>query len=141
MDIHSVLAGHKSREKSEDKILPDRFPRKDGLITVEIPEIFFDDILMSHKLGRIDILVLMLLYRKIWCKPNLYRIYGISPMLSLNKMGSELQTAIEGIHTSLRNLESYGLTLTIRSGQYFVRRYFTKEWDQYFSQTYDNFEG
>ena len=95
---------------------------------------------MAHKLSRLDILALLFLYRKIWCRPNLYRIYGVSPMLSLSKTASALRMAMEDLHASLRHLETYSLLATIRPGQYFVRKYFTKEWDRHFSQDYDEFK-
>ena len=40
---------------------------------------------------------------------------------------------------SIRHLESYGLIETIRSGQYFVRKYFTEENDLKYGQDYDHF--
>ena len=42
--------------------------------------------------------------------------------------------------TNSFRLEELGFISTIRSGQYFVRRYFTKENDEKFGQTYDDFE-
>ena len=50
-------------------------------------------------------------------------------------LGSVLKTTQEHI----RALENYGLIETVRSGQYFVRKYFTRELDSEFGQTYDEF--
>ena len=46
----------------------------------------------------------------------------------------------ENIYQALRKVEEYGFISTIRSGQYFVRKYFTKDYDEKFGQTYDDFE-
>ena len=139
MDIHSVLADHRSKNKKGDLPLKNS-AGDDRPTTSEIPDIFFDNILTTYKLNRVETLVLMYLYRRVWCKPNLYKIFGISPMLSLSEMSKHLQVSIEDIYTALRNIEGYGFISTIRSGQYFVRKYFTREWDERFSQTYDDFE-
>ena len=139
MDIHSILADHASR-REKDKSLKSS---SSGNRPTEalIPDLFFDNILTTYKLGRIDILILMFLYRMVWCRPNLYKVYGISPLLSLKQMAEDLGLSGEECHTALRNIESYGFIATLRPGQYFVRRYFTKDWDKHFSQTYDDFEG
>jgi predicted transcriptional regulator of viral defense system len=82
----------------------------------------------------------MYLYRKVWCKPNLYKVYGISQILSHEEMAKTLDLRIEEIYASLRRIEEYGFISTIRSGQYFVRKYFTRENDERFIQTYDDFD-
>jgi hypothetical protein len=46
---------------------------------------------------------------------------------------------VEELGTELRNLEKYGLIETVRSGQYFVRKYFTEVLDLQFGQHYDEF--
>ena len=141
LDIHTVLASHKSKQKKKGDGVSEDFPGGGGRDASSIPDIFFDDILTTYKLTRIDVLVLMYLYRYVWCRPNLYKLYGISPLLSLASMAERLGITMEENYASLRNLESYGFISMIRLGQYFVRKYFTKEWDEYFTQTYDDFEG
>ena len=56
----------------------------------EIPDIFFDQILVNYKLSRQEVLVLMYLYRLVWRRPNLHRDYGIGPLLSYNDMAMQL---------------------------------------------------
>ena len=55
-------------------------------------------------------------------------------------MAKQLKLSIEEIYQALRKLEELGFIGTIRSGQYFVRKYFTKDNDEKFGQTYDDFE-
>jgi DNA-binding transcriptional regulator YhcF (GntR family) len=55
-------------------------------------------------------------------------------------MAKSLNLAMEDIYHALRKVEEYGFISTIRSGQYFVRKYFTIEIDESFKQTYDDFE-
>ncbi len=105
----------------------------------EIPDIFFDEIIGKFKLNRQDITVLMALYRQIWCKPNLYRSHGIGPLNSYQELASSIQLTQEETLQALRHLESYNLIETIRSGQYFVRKYFTEENDLKYGQDYDHF--
>jgi len=107
---------------------------------LEIPEVFFDKIIVDFKLHRIEILILMYIYRRVWNYPNLHRSHGISPMMSHTEMAKNLSLAIEEVYSGLRKLEEYGLIKTIRAGQYFSRRYFTLELDQSFGQSYDDFE-
>jgi DNA-binding transcriptional regulator YhcF (GntR family) len=85
-------------------------------------------------------MVLMYVYRQVWCRPNLYKIHGISQLLSYTEMGKVLHLDIEEIYQALRKLEEHGFMVTVRSGQYFVRRYFTQELDAEFGQTYDDFD-
>ena len=56
------------------------------------------------------------------------------------EMAKQLKLSIEEIYQALRKLEELGFIGTIRSGQYFVRKYFTKDNDEKFGQTYDDFE-
>lgn len=138
VDIQSIIKTHKGKVSDEN--------RQTGLVDTEmptiseIPDLFFDNILVNFKLSRTEIIVLMYLYRKVWCRNNLYQKYGISQLLSLSDMVSQLDFRIEEIHNAIRKLENFGFILTIRIGQYFVRRYFTKDLDAKFNQFYDDFE-
>ena len=142
VDIHSILADHRSKAKSDDSInagntgLDQEFPPTAS----DIPDVFFDKIIVDYKLSRVEILVLMYIYRKVWCLPNLHRSHGISQMMSHREMAKKLGLGIEDIYLSLRKLEEYDFLRTIRVGQYFSRRYFSKEMDIKFGQTYDDFE-
>jgi DNA-binding transcriptional ArsR family regulator len=161
VDIHTILADHRSKKKNEgtahlkDQSLQDEsLSSKDSLKMVgvnrprpsvaatssEIPDLFFDKILVEFKLPRIEIMVLMYVYRQVWCRPNLYKIHGISQLLSYTEMGKVLHLEIEEIYQALRRLEEHGFVATVRSGQYFVRRYFTQDLDSEFGQTYDDFD-
>lgn len=140
VDIQTIIAGHRSRNKdSED--LPIRNSGNQPIAsTSQIPDIFFDQILSEYKLTRIEIMVLMYIYREVWCRPNLYKVYGISQLMSHAEMAKNQGLTIEEVYSALRKLEDYGFISTIRSGQYFVRKYFTKDFDEFYAQTYDDFE-
>ena len=105
----------------------------------EIPDMFFDNILTEFKLSRLDIQALLYLYRQVWCLPNLYRKYGIGQLNNLKDLADVFGSDFNSLQNSLQKLESYQFISTIRLGQYFVRRFFTPEWDYYFSQNYDDF--
>lgn len=105
----------------------------------EIPDLFFDDVIPKFKLNRQDVSVLMYLYRQIWCRPNLYRSHGIGPLNSYTEISIQIQFSQDEILNCLRHLEKVGLIETIRSGQYFVRKYFTEENDLKYGQDYDQF--
>lgn len=105
-----------------------------------IPDVFFDKIIIDYKLNRVEILVLMYIYRKVWCLPNLYKIHGISPVLSHAQMSKELSLTIEELYGALRKLEEMDFIKTIRSGQYFSRKFFSKELDETFHMNYDDME-
>ncbi len=107
--------------------------------TSEIPDLFFDDILISFKLTRVEIIMLMYFYRLTWCKPNLHRKYGIAPIVSHSELAKNLDIAMDTLHSTVRRLEAFGFIETIRSGQYFVRKYFTEDLDKKYGQSYDNF--
>ncbi len=138
VDLHSILAEHRSKDKldSSAKMVGEIVPPT----TSEIPDIFFDKVIVDFKLNRIEILVLMYIYRRVWCFPNLHRSHGISQMMSHTEMAKNLGLAIEDIYSALRKLEEYEMIKTIRAGQYFSRRYFSKELDAQFKQNYDDFE-
>lgn len=137
VDIQSIIKTHKTKPD-------DHGPSESRNVVApslsEIPDVFFDSILIHYKLSRTEIIVLMYLYRKVWCRNNLYQKYGISQLLSLTDMVTQLDFKIEEIHNAIRKLENFGFVLTIRIGQYFVRRYFTKDLDDKFNQKYDEFE-
>lgn len=137
VDLQSILASHKQKGVTEETSdsTPSKFPTAS-----EIPDVFFDNILVEYKLSRVDIVVLIYLYRKVWCRPNLYQKHGISQLMSLTDMVNQLDVKIEEIHNCIRKLENFGFISTIRVGQYFVRKYFTKELDDYYAQTYDDFD-
>lgn len=141
VDLQSILAEHRSKTKVGGA------NEKGGGGSVlqtpsasEIPDIFFDKIIVDFKLSRIEILVLMYIYRRVWCFANLHRSHGISQMMSHTEMAKNLGMAIEDIYSALRKLEEYDMIRTIRAGQYFSRRYFSKQMDESFAQTYDDFE-
>jgi len=141
-DIHTIIAGHrggKVHPGAQDYEVNEG-NQYEPPTTSEIPDVFFDQILIEFKLSRVEINVLMYLYRRVWCKPNLYRKHGLSQLQSHFDMCRMLSISLEEIYQSLRNLENYGFIETIRSGQYFVRKYFTKDFDESFGQSYDDFE-
>jgi hypothetical protein len=140
VDLRSILADHRSKAKLDDHHAVDGRGQEVGPSTSEIPDIFFDKIIVDFKLSRIEILVLMYIYRRVWCFPNLHRSHGISQMMSHTEMAKNLGIAIEDVYSSLRKLEEYDFIRTIRAGQYFSRRYFSKDLDQSFGQSYDDFE-
>jgi hypothetical protein len=107
--------------------------------TSEIPDLFFDEILVQNKLTRMEIMVLMLLYRQVWCRPNLFREYGIGPVQTYVDMAHGLGLSLDELQVSIRNLERLEFIETVRSGQYFVRKYFTKENDEVYGQHYNDF--
>ena len=135
-ELHAILADHRPKTKA-----PAVAPPESSLAatTSAIPDIFFDAILKEFKLGRIEIMALMHIYRQIWCRPNMYQIYGISPLMSHTEMAKSLAVSLEEIYPALRKLEDVGLLETIRSGQYFMRKYFTAHYDELFGQNYDDF--
>lgn len=138
-DIHSILQDYRPKRKNAP--VDPRVHNNPEVPTVsEIPDIFFDEIVVKYKLSRIDILVIMYLYRRVWCRPNLYREFGISQILSHQEMCRHLSLSIEELHNTLRRLEDLAMVATVRSGQYFVRKYFSRENDERYGQTYDDFE-
>ena len=135
-DLHMILADHiTSKDNVKDCLDQDCI---DQLPTSsDIPDLFFDKILVQYKLSRIETLVLMYLYRRVWCRPNLYKMYGISQLMSHTEMAKILGVMMSDIYSALKKLEDHDFISTIRSGQYFVRRYFTKLEDDKYSQNYD----
>ena len=137
VDIHSIIAGHQPRRTGSE---PKRVPTGESATFSQIPDLFFDQILVDYKLNRIEIITLMYLYRRVWCRPNLYKEFGISPLLSHTEMASRLNLNMEETYQALRKLEQLQFITTIRSGQYFVRKFFTRENDEKYGQNYDDFE-
>ena len=137
VDLHTILADHESRYSDGN---PAKLPEERIASLSKIPDLFFDQILVNFKLSRIEIMVLMYIYRRVWCRPNLYKIHGISPLMSHSEMAENLGPSLEEVYNALRKLEEYNFLATVRSGQYFVRKYFTKDYDEYYGQTYDDFE-
>ena len=141
MDIHSILSddrwGKKKKPDAGDLNKPYHHQRP---TISEIPDVFFDEVLLKFKLNRVQILILMYLYRAVWTKANIYKKHGISPILSYSKIGENTEIPLEEIYAALRKLEQLSLIHTLRPGQYFVRKYFLKEFDDRYGQTYDDFE-
>ena len=142
VDIHAILAGHRSRQKDAEgvEVRPADHHSSNTPSTAEIPDIFFDHILVDYKLSRIELMVLMYLYRHVWCRANLFRVHGIGPLFSHAEMATKLKLSLDDIYHALRKLEDLEFIKTIRSGQYFVRRYFTEENDAKYGQSYDDFD-
>jgi hypothetical protein len=135
-DIRSILTKIPAKLKSESKDQL-QFQSNELPTSSEIPDVFFDEVLIYFKLNRQEINVLMYLYRYIWCKPNLYRSHGIGPIHSYQEMARHLHLSQEETIQVIRHLESLGLIQTVRAGQYFVRKYFTEQLDQRFNHIYD----
>lgn len=141
VDIHTIISEHRSkRERRSKDPETGQAKRRRAPTTSEIPDLFFDDILVLFKLTRMEVMILMYLYRGVWCRPNPYKEFGISKLLSHTEMSKALQMHIDDIHSGLRRLEECGFISTIRLGQYFVRKYFTKEYDEKFGQNYNDFD-
>jgi DNA-binding MarR family transcriptional regulator len=139
VDLRTILDNHRSSLSDKSEVVIETEASATPTIS-EIPDIFFDQVLIDFKLTRVEVMVLMYLYRRVWCRPNLYKVYGISQLLSHTEMAKHLNLPMENTYQALRKVEDYGFISTIRSGQYFVRKYFTKEVDESFAQTYDDFE-
>lgn len=140
VDLRSILTEHRSKVKGEDSHDSSGAEHQIASSTSDIPDVFFDKIITDYKLNRIEIIVLMYIYRRVWCFPNLHRSHGISQMMSHTEMAKKLGVAIEDVYSALRKLEEYDFIRTIRAGQYFSRRFFSKSLDDEFGQTYDDFE-
>ncbi len=139
-DLQSILQLHRSKSNVNEIVSSGGESKDSHPNASEIPDVFFDKVIVDFKLNRIEILVLMYIYRRVWSYPNIHRAHGISPMMSHTEMAKNLGIAIEEVYSALRKLEEYDFIKTIRAGQYFARRYFTKELDSAFSQSYDDFE-
>ena len=139
-DIRSVLSQFHSKKKQKDSDVQksETGPHAEASVSM-IPDVFFDDVLQKHKLTRHEITVLIFLYRQVWCRPNLYKSHGIGPLNSYLEMSNYLHITTEELAQNVRSLETYGLIEVVRSGQYFVRKYFTEALDIKYGQDYDQF--
>jgi DNA-binding MarR family transcriptional regulator len=137
-DIRSVLSQFNLKKKKSETQKSESRPSEIASFS-EIPDVFFDKVLGRFKLTRNEIIVLMTLYRQTWCRPNLYKSHGIGPLNSYTELASNIQITTDELSHCLRSLENYGFIETVRSGQYFVRKYFTVELDQQYGQDYDQF--
>ena len=137
VDLQTILAGHRSKQKNMAENVNDV-----SLVASysDIPDLFFDQILIQFKLSRIETMVLIYLYRLVWCRPNIYKQYGISPLLAHTEIVKKLAIESEELYLALRRIEELGMIVTIRLGQYFVRKFFTKENDELFGIHYDDFD-
>lgn len=137
-DIRSIISHHLPK-KHLDNSDPEKVPKPKKASMSEIPDLFFDDVLVKIKLNRIEVMILMYLYRVVWCRPNLHRDYGIGPILSYSDLSENLEITLDELHTGLRKLETLEFIETVRAGQYFVRKYFTKDNDKIYGIKYDDF--
>jgi uncharacterized protein YlbG (UPF0298 family) len=140
-DLTNILKTHLSKSKLDKKAEPtfNRSSSDDSPSASEIPDIFFDHVLVNFKLSRIEIMVLMFLYRKVWCRPNINKVHGISDLLSHESIYTSLSITRDELYQAIVKLENLNFIETIRAGQYFVRKYFTEDLDKQYGQTYDNF--
>ncbi len=138
-DIRSVLSQFHSKKKRENDLQKSGKGPHSVPSSSEIPDVFFDVILQKVKLNRSEIILLMYLYRQVWCRPNLYRAHGIGPLNSYADICQVLGMTPEELGQHLRGLQNYGFIEAVRAGQYFVRKYFTEELDAQFNQNYDEF--
>lgn len=136
-DLRSILSSHNNKDGKKSAVKTAQGEPQASVS--EIPDLFFDEILIRHKLTRIEILVMMYLYRVTWCRANLHREYGITPMISHKDLSARLEIDNVDLFKTLKRLEDFKFIEVIRSGQYFVRKYFTEENDRKYGQTYDNF--
>ncbi len=128
---------YKSRKTEEDAKAPAREAVLETPTMSEIPDIFFDEILPTVKLTRSEIALLMLLYRQVWCRPNLYSGHGIGPLNAYHDLARLLNVSQDDIIHGVRSLEGHGFIQTIRAGQYFVRKFFTEANDTKYAQQYE----
>lgn len=135
-DLQSILSSHPTRMDHFDSNPESKVATPSSS---SIPDLFFDEVLVEFKLSRLEILTLMFLYRITWCKANLNVKYGIAPLISHKELSDRLGFKIEELLDAVKRLETYGFIETIRSGQYFVRKFFTESKDIRYGQTYDDF--
>ena len=93
-------------KKSEDALnseskISDNFSE---IVFIDIPEVFFEEILERFSLSRNEIRVLMYLYRQVWCYPNLYEKYGISHLNDLLDLSKKFNLSYNDLHKTLKNL-------------------------------------
>ena len=97
-NLNSILRDHKSKRRISDLNKGTDEEHLKRPTTSDIPDLFFDYILKDFKLSRIEIMVLMFLYRQVWCRPNLYKVYGISQLMSHTEMSKKLGLDLEEIY-------------------------------------------
>lgn len=139
-DLHDILAHHHGRPRSPHNkggIRPDQ--SKKLPTSSEIPDLLFDEVLIENRLGRAETLVLLFIYRQVWCRPNLFKTYGYTPVMGYDEMAKKMGLDLDELFSGIRRLEALKLIETIRSGQYFVRKYLTEDRDLEFGQSYDDF--
>ena len=135
-DVRSILSQFRGKSVKQQEV---QNPGDQSPTLSSIPDIFFDVILPKYKISRIEIIVLMFLYRQIWSKTNLNRKYGIGPINSFKDMSAYLMVEQKDVIDAIHSLERYGLIQTVRVGQYFVRKFFTEDFDLKYGQSYDEF--
>ncbi len=136
-DIRSILSMYKSKLTESEASAPAEEVRVEAPTLSEIPDVFFDEVITEIKLSRSEIAILMVLYRQVWCRPNLYRGHGIGPLNSYSELARTLHLSQEELIHGIHSLEGHGLVQTIRAGQYFVRRFFTEKNDLKYGQHYE----
>ena len=136
-DIRSILSQYKSRQKDGEASAANKDTPVETATLSEIPDVFFDEILPHTKLTRNEIALLMLLYRQVWCRPNLYRGHGIGPLNAYHDLARALNMQQDDVIHAIRALEGQRLIGTIRAGQYFVRKFFTEDNDIKYGQHYE----
>ena len=138
-ELHSILAHHhgKGRTSSKGGVRPDqahKIPTHS-----DIPDLLFDEILVENKMARGEIMVLIFIYRQVWCRPNFFKTYGYSPVMSYEDMAKKIGLGLDELFSAIRRLESLKLIETIRAGQYFIRKYLTEDRDTEYGIGYDDF--
>ena len=136
-NIRSILSMYKSRTTKDEANAPEREVAHETPTLSEIPDVFFDEVLPQFKLSRSEISVLMLLYRQVWCRANLYRSHGIGPLNAYHDLARLLNMSQDEVIHAIRTLEGHGFIQTIRAGQYFVRKFFTEQNDTKYGQHYE----
>ena len=101
-DLRSILSSHHSKADYTTAGAIKTISDEVQATTSEIPDLFFDDILVKIKLTRTEVLLLMYLYRITWCRPNLHRKYGIAPMISHIEISKTLDISTEILHQTIR---------------------------------------
>ena len=139
MDFYKLLTNKLVKDQNKELTQIDKKNKKSKPSSSEIPDLFFDQILVEYTLERIEIMVLMYLYRQVWCRPNMYKLYGISQLLPHPLIAQALNISDENVEDAIKKVEDHGFISTIRTGQYFVRKYFSKKYDDFYDQTYDSF--
>lgn len=138
-EVRSIIATYDKNSLIKSGHDPSKKPKKLEASYSDIPDVFFDEVLVQNKLKRSEVLLLMYLYRITWCRSNIHQKHGISPLVDYEEVSAKLAMSIPEFHQVIHSLSAYGFIEVIRAGQYFVRRYFLKELDLRYGQTYDDF--